>query len=187
VVRRGSKKPPRRRRATRPSGNETPRRSTSRLTGRYLYGLLGILWLGLGFVLVHATVADIRLDSGLHVTGSVERLVDATGSIGEGTALVTFVTAEGDRVHTSVYTGFFAGEPAPGRSVALAYDPRSPRHARLIGADDLSVPAILFGTVSFALAATYLTSRRRRPSVRISPSFGRPDVDMRTDGPVPGR
>lgn len=129
-----------------------------------------MLWVGLGFVLVHATASDVGLNSGLRATGSVERILEATGTR-EERAAVTFLAASGQRVHTSVYTGLLADTPHPGQRVALAYDPREPRHARLLGADDLSVPVVLFLTVSVGLAAAYATSMRRSGISRGQPRW----------------
>lgn len=160
MARRGWKNPPRRKRVARAAADQAAHPSASRASGAYLYGILGTVWLGLAFVLVHATATDVRLDGGLRATGSVERISDATRTR-EETAHVAFVTSDGRSVRTSVYTGLFAHEPAPGDRVVLAYDPRNPLHARLIGADDLSLTAILFVAVSIASTATYITNRSR--------------------------
>jgi hypothetical protein len=161
MARRGWKKPPRRKRKARASADQTPHPPASRFPGAYGFGLIALLWLGLGFVLLHATATDMALDSGLHAAGLVERISDATRTR-EETALVRFVAADGQAVKTNVFTGFFSDPPVPGQQVTLAYDDRNPKHARLIGADDLSVPAILFATMSIVLVATYLSRRRPR-------------------------
>ncbi len=123
--------------------------------------VLVLMWLMVLVVTVQGACDDIRLNSGGRVPAVVISVTDGSRTH-PSSARVHFTTLDGEPVDTTVFTGFFSGDPDRGDHVRVAYDRDNPTDARILGADDLFDQVTMLTSLSLLLL--YVIHRRRSRS-----------------------